>query len=285
MRKKAVVLTFPGHFLLTKLTIASLQKIKSIQEIVVIVDDISPMAWDTYVNDCAEFYKLPIIQTSNFIEFLKFADNPWVRQQMIKMHLDLIFNDQEIFFTDGDIEFHYDVPYKSVPYTLTSYSGVSLEERDPGPGEVTSQQIYYVRHFLNKPFDGLFHNGKRITTSAAPFRDLNLDILKQLREYIQKVQNKSFIQAHQDISLDYRYSISEWEILEYFKQEILKTDLNFVYYPPYSIDELPNNTHRGPDWFATCFVSDTQLDYEWWLQKNIANIENYWKQLPNKKYN
>ena len=285
MRSRAVVLSYPGHFLLTWLTVKSIEKhISGISHITVIADDISYLTWENYIQDCKDLYAVEVIPASDYEIFSQFKDNPWIRQQIIKMSLDKIVPNESVFFTDGDVVFYYDVTESCVPYTLVKYSGVPLTERDPGPGEVTSQQLYYVQKTLNFPSKGIFCNNKLVSTSGAPFRDIDNITLKRLRNYIEKTLNTDFYQYHLDISLDTRYSVSEWEILEQYKRDIEQQKLNLVYYPPYAIDNLPPTTHKGQNWFASCFDSDVSFSYQWWLDQQVPDLEKYWQKLPATKW-
>jgi hypothetical protein len=296
-RNHAVILTYPGHFLLTKLVIKNLiQTHPEIQKITIIIDDISLLSWPTYIKDCYDFYKKDvdnIICTSNYPEFFKLKDNPWIRQQMVKLNLDkLLPTDQCIFFCDGDLLLHRWVPVGVTPFTIASYCGVPLDERDPGPGEITSQQSYYVQYMLGIPHTGIkFHNNlicsildhpltddynnTQLCVSHPPFRDLDLIEIKNLREYVEKRFNQDFITIHFNISQDTRHSVSEWELLAWYKHTVLKQDLKLIHWPTVDIEKLINKDILA----STCWRSDRGIDQSWWKAQSIE-WETYWQSLP-----
>lgn len=290
MRQHAVILTYPGHFLLTGLTIQSVKEyFPEVNDITVLADDISDRSWSTYVQDCERFYQCSIIALSKFDRFRKFRGNPWIRQQIVKLYLDEVLPFQEWFFVDGDVIFYFGIDQNVVPYTLVPYSGVPLSERDPGPGETTSQQLYYVQHLLGIETDGIWHEGpegyKRVCASGAPFRDMQAQTLKDLRSYVEQRFSKSFDDIHLALANDTRHSVSEWELIETFRLKIQHKQLDLRFYPPYNVlDILPPKEYVRPlPFFKTCYCSDTELGEQWWNQQALSIPNNIWSILPKKK--
>jgi hypothetical protein len=274
MRSQAVVLTYPGHFLLTKLTIDSIQKhISGIKNIVVIVDDLSLLAWTGYIDDCAKLYQTNIVTTSQLqIQNLReFRKNPWVKQQIIKLYLDLIFpTKSEVFFADGDVVFHHDVEYQGVPYFVRTQ------------GHEFTLTKKYIQDILGHEFSGLQVDDRTVCANGAPFRDIQLDILPQLRNTIETHTQKPFIDYHLALMTDNTQAVSEWELLEFYKKTILNVDSDFYYYHLQYIDQVL--TKDPGRYFSSCFCCDKQLGKNWWLEQQL-DVDQYWSRLPNKKYN
>lgn len=291
--RKAVVLTYPGHFFLSKVCIDSIKRhISDLESVVVIADNISPHTWPTYLDDCKQLYGTEILATSDHQLMWDWKDNPWIRQQMVKFHLDS-FIDEDVFFVDGDCKFFYDVPKYCTPYTITKYSGVPLTERDPMPGEVTSQQQNYINTVLQNNIPTLedpkkiVRKGTTVGTSGCPFRDIKIDIVKLLREHVETihhVQNniyKSFSEIHQHYQFNTTLSISEWELYERFRKYILSQELDMVFYPPHSHHD--SSTYNDKLFFATCFSSDRSLGADWFKSQNVPDVDLYWDKLPHTK--
>lgn len=273
MRSQAVVLTYPGHFLLTKLTLESIkQHISGIENITVIVDDLSNLAWTEYTNECSDLYQTNVIRTSKLpIQNLQeLRKNPWVKQQVIKLYLDQIFPEEtEIFFSDGDVVFHHNVEYMCVPYFVRTQ------------GHEFTLTKEYIENALGKEFSGITVNKRTICANGAPFRDMHLAILPQLRNAVEKYTRKNFIDYHLSLIHDNSQAMSEWELLEFFKKSILQLDSDFYYYHLQYIDK---QLDRDPGrYFTSCFCCDKELDPTWWDTQKI-DYKKYWSKLPNKKY-
>ena len=271
MRTHCVVLTFPGHFLQTYQCIQQIKNLDAELAITVLIDDISNKTWPGYIQDCEKLYQEPctFLSTVDFLD--PWSRNPWIRQQIVKLYLDKILAfEGNVFFIDGDVLLHNFPPMESVPYTTVKYSGVPLSQRDPHPGEVSSQQIFYVNHMLHVDEGRLFINDEKyIGTSGCPFRDLELGLLPQLRGYVEHINGKNFSQLHLDIADDTRYSVSEWELIEVYKQQILRRKLNLV-----KCDKSV---------FHTTWSCDVELGQNY-FGNSIPDLETWWHKLPNTKY-
>lgn len=274
MRDRAVVLTYPAHFLLTKLTIESIkQHLSDIKRITVLVDDMSQLAWKDYKKHCADFYDAEVLFLSDFelqqMQHLK--KHPWLKQQIIKMYLDVVFPaDEEIFFTDGDVVFYHYVDYWCVPYFRMK------------PSHITEQQVKYISLALGVDYKPISVDGRIIVTSGPPFRDIELCILSQVRRAIETNTNLDFTSYHVSIMQDNTQSVSEWELLEYYKHKILDKPLDFQYY---HLQYLNKTLNRDPGkYFGSCFCSDREFGEAWWKLNTEVDYSKYWHLLPAKKY-
>ena len=64
MRNRIVILTFPAHFYLTKLCLDSIRKhFQCCKNILILVDDTSELAWDSYYTDCKNLYLSEFVET------------------------------------------------------------------------------------------------------------------------------------------------------------------------------------------------------------------------------
>jgi hypothetical protein len=295
MRKHAVVLTYPGHFYLSQITIKSLKKHINPNNITVIVDDISTLTWDGYVDDCKLTYvDCNIIQTSNF-DFLKiFEGDPWIRQQMVKLLLHKILPFNEWFFTDGDIEFFQDIPYDITPYTIATIPMDVWDNWETAPMEDKGalQMANYINSMLDitdfwcLPADYPLKPNKLIVTSGVPFRDMFASRLKDLQSWIEHKHQKSLIEIHKKMmeQRSVEIAMSEWELMEAFRLYVRNEDLKMCRISPQS-DETILTIYEGDDLhFITRFQQDSSLSKEFFSAKGIKISEKIWSKIPQKRY-
>lgn len=271
-----VVLTYPGHFLLTALTIQSYLKFHTPTSITVIVDDLSNLAWPGYLDDCQSLYNCEIIKVSSLDVITRFKDNPWIRQQIVKLHLDLILPFDKWFFTDGDIEYHFPVPHDAIPYVITR------------GGLVRSQQNAYVTYLLGIDNPGVYAEHPhmdwdpttyrhQVCVSNPPFRNMQANTLQSLRNYVQQLHNKTIEEIHIKDLNNIDYSVSEWELLSSFQIAVLKNNVDLVYYPTVPLDQArPDSNPNQPNFCGTCYNSDSGYTREWWSTKAIQVSDHIW---------
>lgn len=258
MRDHAVVLTYPGHFLLTQITIKSIEEyFPEIQRFTILADDISPIAPSTYINDCKKAYRHNVVALSQFDFLKRFASNNWVRQQMVKLHLDVILDGNSWFFSDGDIGFTSHIPIDTVPYGYIN----ALE--DPVR---TNGQDNYITYLLGLETPTEWLDPKRICTSVAAFRDMYAETLNSLRQFVEQRFDLNFVDLHYSLSKDRRYAISEWELLESYRLYVLKQKTNWAFCPPRDYIEYHNPIAAGhpQPYFYTYYGTDSDLGPQWW---------------------
>jgi len=264
-----VVLTYPGHFLLTSLTIQSYLKFHAPTSITVIVDDLSDLAWPGYLNDCQQQYGCKIIPVSTIEPAQAFQNNHWVRQQIVKLHLDQILPCDHWFFTDGDVEYYFPVPHDATPYVITR------------GGPVQVNQNAYVTYLLDINNPGIYAEHKdmdwdpgtnryQVCVSNPPFRTMQAKTLHSLRAYIEQLHGQTVIQLHQRTN----HLVSEWELIANFQTHVLNENINLVYYPTVPMDKTQITCPNQPDYCATCYQGDQEFDSSWWQQKGIQDIRN-----------
>lgn len=288
-----VVLTFPGHFLLTKLTIESLKIwFPHCKTLTVVADDVTvnqsryrsdpnrqDIPWSQYIRDCEKFYQCTVIPSSSHVcSSLHYG---WVRQQMLKLHLDQIVKFQTWFFTDGDVIFKCAVHKDIVPYTLVDVKGVALSTRDPEPGEITMQQSFYVTKLLGVEHAGFYNlYNRRMCLSNPPFRFMNSQDLLDLRQHVENLHHKNFLDIHRGIELDQRYSVSEWEMLEWFKFSIKQQRPDFQEWFTDHVGRPSIKPRTCKWWCETTWNIDTDWPRSWWEQQGIVCCDRIWNLLP-----
>jgi len=255
MNQQLVVLTYPGHFLLTALTIQSYFRHHPRVPVTVIADDMCSDAWPNYLNDCADLYHPAIIRSvSRIAQAQQFQDEGWIRQQIVKLYLDQVLPFDTWFFTDGDIEFNAPVPHNAVPYTITR------------GGPTQDQQNSYVSTLLNVT-PGVF-DGQQVCVSHPPFRTMKAQDLEQLRNYVEQHLRCDFTDWHeQHITHDGgelnpdgtpRYLMSEWELLATFQSTVLKQDIGLTHL------QTDHTIGEEPKTCGTCFCTDSEFSRDWW---------------------
>lgn len=270
-----VVLTYPGHFMLTALTIQSYLQHHSPAEIVIVVDDISQHAWPEYVDDCKNFYKQKIIPASS-LDCLKKESNGWLRQQQLKLHLDQITNFSSWFFTDGDIVFRYPAPKNVIPYSIVR--GELLRKR----------QNIFVKHMLRLTTVGIQaqhpdidwepDNTAQVCVSNPPFRSMAAQDLVALRNYVEALHKQPFNNVWTYFVSRPDCSASEWELLENFKARVQKQPSGLIYYPTCPKDYVKTNKSI-PDFCEHHFVSDAEFGRNELAKHNIETTDQIWQHL------
>ena len=149
------------------------------------------------------------------------------------------------FFTDGDMQFHFPIPFDSVPYTITNRTD-----------DIRARQNYYVAKMLDIPNPGIVTEhphldwapGRRaqVCVSNPPFRTMTANTLRKLREHTQALRGQDLIESHTWLyntteflpNGDAPFIESEWELIENFRVHVLGEDIN----PPDGLVAEPTNT-------------------------------------------
>lgn len=261
MRDCAVVLTYPGHFLLTRLTLFSIKEFfPEIDNVVVLVDDFA--ATPMYVQNCHNAYQTEVIPLSHYGFLQPFANNSWHRQQMVKLHLDLIVDRKRIFFADGDIGFTSHIPFGVTPHAFID-SSLDSDIR------AKSQDLYIYDILGVEPLRNWDHlQTNRFCTSVTAFRDIDTNILATLRQFVEKRHALDFIEYHNKIIRNPAYTMSEWELLENYRANILDEKINWLFCPPRSYVDYfePVAPGHPQPYFYTCYGTDADFTQEWWAR-------------------
>lgn len=274
-----VVLTYPGHFLLTTLTIQSYFQHHAPVPTTVIVDDTSNRCWSGYLEDCQRQYSGCNIITVSSLHTATLFKTPWIRQQIIKLYLDMLLPFDQWFFTDGDIEYYFPAPTNAIPYTITR------------GGPVQDQQNNYVSYLLgiDDPATYAEHphmdwdpmtRRHQVCVSNPPFRTMQASTLIQLRNYVERLHDKTLIELHLHLN-NIDYLVSEWELLASYQNNILEQNVELVYYPTVPLDKELVLVPDQPDFCGTCYTSDSAYSRQWWQTKGIQVSDRIWQEVVN----
>jgi hypothetical protein len=123
------------------------------------------------------------------------------------------------------------------------------------------------------------HNNQRVCVSHPPFRDIILQDITDLRQFIENRFERNIVSVHRDLVNNTRHSVSEWELLCWYQQTMLGRTLELIHWPTQPL-EAPITEHSLA---ATCWQSDREIGHDWWQQQAI-DFERYWSILPEDKY-
>lgn len=280
----AVILTFPGHFFQTLLTVTSLQcHYPEVQRISFILDDINADPWLQYQSDfCQEIAKRcqcswHVIATSD-IDGVRDCEAGWWRQQLVKLTLDRILDGDHWFVADGDVIFD---------------SRCEIQGRVPISRWVDETQrwskmsVNYVRDLLGIEQGCISMDGRQISTSAIPFRYLDRALLSSLSSHIKTRFGKDLIQAHlewfvdqtivADIDPPTRWVMTEWELIEGYRRWVLRQHWPLLDIGSgYSIDIDTTNLQNGHNLFRHAYKRDAEIGAEWFAQNGIECDPDIW---------
>lgn len=263
-----VVLTYPGHFLLTALTIRSYLEYHTPTEVIVVADDLSTHAWSTYLKDCQDMYWAPVIPVSQLAEAHHFNIG-WIRQQIVKLYLDQLISCHSWFFTDGDIVFLHPVDPADIPYSVPDFNNQDI------------LQNQYVRELLKIDYPGILVDQKRVCVSDPAFRTMSKQTLIELREYIKLQHNQDLYKLHIKYQTQDLVAVSEWELIENFKQKILNEQLALIKYAPHNLDNAEANLNFFTHQFLTCYSTDYGFGRDWFKDREIVVSDEIWQILSN----
>ena len=278
-----VVMTYPGHFLHTALTIQSYFRHHNTVPVTIIADDLSDHCWPSYIKDCKDFYGYPVIPMSA-ITPTKLFTHGWTRQQIAKLYLDQVLPYDTWFFTDGDTEYFFPTPINSIPYTITR----------GGPTQL--QQNNYVSKLLGITDVGIKTNHPvmnwvpnttyyQVCVSNPAFRTMSSKTLQQLRGHVEHLHSKTFEDMHRSGGIyrvgcneDYdHYLVSEWELIANFQINVLNENIPLVYYA--TICPGTSTTFYKNNFCVTGFDRGTAHTRDWWTKQNITVSDTIWNNL------
>jgi len=235
-------------------------------------DDFSNFSWGSYVIACGQAYQGlidRIVPFSDIPVLYRLRSWPWLRQQTNKLLLDRTINRPCWLFTDGDVLLRQWPTLERVAGRTRGYQGVALSERDPGPGEMSSQVLFYIRHMLGTKFSRFWtDDGKWITSSNPPVKIMQAEVIKGLRGLVEARFGKSIVDVHLDLASDTRMAACEWDLIECYRQTVLGQA------PAWELDG---------DWYETTWSADRELGEQWFQARGITIDQEIWQLLPEGK--
>jgi len=277
----AVVLTFPGHFFLTAMTLESIRYFyPDIKQIYVLYDDQVTAGWPDYVDDCCEWYRIP---KNKFISYSQvdsdIAQCPigWYRQQIVKCSIDLIIPGDRWFVVDGDVVFDEKIDVENI---------TPVQHRSDFNDPLAMSVLKGIKTLLGIDQHPLLSDGRFKITSSIPFRNLEKTVLQALRQQVESSIKGTFtkritemIYAHELVVYDATGTcmvMNEWELLE---------AMNHILYPNrFQIKDIGSGydltKHTAmciPARFRQGYVYDHNMSRSW-VEQQIGNdiVDRFW---------
>jgi len=265
---RVVITTFPGYFFITVLCLRSIKKYLSHLPIDIIIDDFGLTHWPTYVSDCQQYLSAEFPELN--LNFKLFSQLPnvddakhggWFRQQLIKLHLDQLIAGDNWLSIDADVILNEYPNLNIIPVTKT-----------PG-GPIDVGNRLYVKYMLdvNRPF--LNNSDDHLCASSVPFRWLSRELLVQLREHVEKVHNKNFLQLHLNlmnsgkiVAFDPNMQtmvMSEFQLIEIYRDQFRNDNLQI---------------RIGTSAFEHDSIKDWHRDRKWFELQGLTITNQMWQQ-------
>jgi hypothetical protein len=280
---KAAILTFPGHFFQTQLTITSLlEHYPETSHISFVLDDVDCDTWLNYVSDFEASIKditkcLYNIYLVSEIVSVRQCIAGWWRQQLVKLTLDQLLPGDCWFAIDGDTIF---VTRCEIFYRIP------ISRRNDIGSRFTQMSDRYVRELLGTK-SGQLRDHEPVCTNAVPFRYLDKNLLRGLRDHVEKRFNKEFVRLHLDwfqdqtIVADWdppvRMTMSEWELIECYRRYVLGIDLPFQDIGSgYPLDTDVSQLAQKENIFVHAYRWDTEIGTAWFEDQGLIIDSDVW---------
>ena len=289
MTDTAVVLTYPGHFLMTGLCLKSLdQYYPSIRRVYVMFDDLSEQTWPSYFEDMRQFLQpntsanLVYIPYSQVHNDMHRCEVGWWRQQLVKLTLDTVLPEQRWFVVDGDIVFDQHIDIQGTTPIHTIYG-----RQD----ELSEMVTRYVDTLMGKPDTRPWLPDA--ITSSIPFRWLDRTVLRSLRQHAETNIKDEFVKWHIDQMLAQeivgyvpegdKMVMHEWELIEAWHHQsfdnfkLLETGSG--YQPEVDTSKVISN-YRFRHGSYVSHV-DKHLSLEWFVRQGLDVPMSVWYWIQN----
>jgi hypothetical protein len=233
----------------------------------IIIDDYDLTYWPTYVSDCKKYLaeQFPDLDI-NFVLFsqLNNVDDAkhggWFRQQLIKLHLD------QLILADCWLSVDADVIFKEYPKINT----IPVMRRSADAIDIGNQK--YVKYMLAVEHPYLGQEHEHLCASGVPFRHLSRDLLTQLRQRVEQIHNKNFLQLHIDL-------MTTGEIVAYDPnmQQMIMSEFQLieVYRDQFRNDNF--NIQVGTSAFDHDSVKDWYRDRQWFESQGVPVNDQHWQ--------
>lgn len=279
-----VVLTFPGHFFQTAVCIKSLLQHypDHADTITVIADDVQCDPWSDYVQDLVQYLDTGCkVITTSIIPGIQECVAGWWRQQLVKLTLDRILLGDRWFVIDGDVIFQSRCEIQDC---------VPISRRHDSTSRWSQMCKLYVKGLLGTA-EGIMHDGAQsVTTSPIPFRYLDRDLLSALRQHVESRFDTEFVDLHlrwftdqtivADIDPPTRWVMSEWEVIECFRQMIQGKILPYKDLGSgYQIEHIEHiaQIESGPGIFIHSYKRDTDIGRSWFEDQGLTIPDKTWQ--------
>lgn len=280
----AVILSFPGHFYQTHLTVQSLERFyPEIDRITFILDDAEQGGWHTYTQD---FERSIHSQTSRSFDIILTSDlDPirscvagWWRQQLAKLVIDRILPGDQWFVVDGDTVFVTRCDIRD---------RVPITHRNDRTSNFSIMSENYVRTLLGIS-SGYLTDHVPVCTNAVPFRYLDRSLLESLRQHVESRFDRDFVKLHLDWFADQtivadwnppdRMTMSEWELIECYRRYVQHQELPFADVGSgYTHDVDFSEIGQTRDVFVHAYRWDTEIGSDWFESRGVSVDPTTWQ--------
>jgi hypothetical protein len=264
--ERAVITTFPGYFFSTILTLQAVYKYLGKLPVSILIDDFDHAAWPNYVDD-VKSYVAQHFDNEN-IDYKLFSQlhdvdsaktGGWFRQQLIKLHLDQMVNDNHWLLIDGDTVLD-DIPdLQSIPLFAGPGSSIDIGNRK------------YVEFMLaiDQPY---FATDKEWwCASSVPFRYVSRELLTQLRQHVEKIHNENFLQLHINLMKQHQLVAFDPE-----HQCMIMSEFQLMEIYRHRVQQWPYLRFGGASAFRHDSVKDWNRNINQFVDHGLLNVDQYW---------
>jgi hypothetical protein len=277
---QVAVLTYPGHFFITRLCIESIQQhYPEVTQIHVLYDDSATGVWTSYADDCRAYYpgNLQFHSYGSVDPNIALCPVGWWRQQLVKLCIDKLLSGPEWFVVDGDVIFDEQVDI----YRVTPVHNRELET-----SPLSIMVTRYVDYMLGHTSSRVKVNNQYTITSSIPFRWLDRAGLTHIRQLAEAQMHKDFVLGHNELFakeeiVGYDESASkmvfhEWELFEGYNNIFRRSD--------YKIVETGSGYHTIADTskcipghrFRHSSLLDAEVGSEWLTSQGLSISPEHW---------
>lgn len=276
------VLTFPGHFFQTAASIQSLLQHYPdySDQITIIADDVQCAPWTEYLQDLRRYlndryHVVPVSTLSGISDCVA----GWWRQQLVKLTLDRILDGNTWFVVDGDVIFR----------SRCEVQGrVPISRRYDATSRWSQMCVNYVKGVLGTDQGIMQDQDQPVITSPVPFRCLSSDLLQSLRSHVESRFGGDFVNLHlqwfrdqtivADIDPPTQWVMSEWELIECFRQMVQGQQLPYVELGSgYAIDVDLRIINEGNGVFVHSYLRDTAIGSQWFEDQGLDVDHDIWQ--------
>jgi hypothetical protein len=266
--ERVVFITYPGHLLTTAASINHFRTFHNYtQDIAVVIDDINPASTNQYWKLAVDMYEsrgCEIYTASSFP--IDQITTGWIRQQIVKLSLDLVFDDQSWLCVDADSMIYADLSSWHVPVR-------SVYIDDLGVDQAFGR---YVNDCGLRYFDTIDWS-EPLRTNAVPFRFMSRYTLQQLRNWVTDYTKQDFFDLHRTWFAADRNTINqtgrlmtEFELIENFNRCVLDHTHAIVHYDLIKFGGLWRPTRPS---VATYWGSDRDIADRHFVQHGVSQNE------------
>jgi len=262
---RVIVTNHPGYFFISVLCLRSIFEYLDQIPVTILIDDFDLTHWPSFVDNYKKYISQQFPSKNIAFECYSTLDKVndgnaggWVRQQLIKLHVDYFVSESNILLIDADV-------------ILKEYPNVSWIPARPFPESPTGLGFkLYCKYMLGTELR-VGSSEENLGSSWISFRFVSRELLQALRAHVENVHKKNFLNLHIELMQDKKilwYNdteqtmiMSEFEMLEIFRKHFWKDPLPLRPYASNHFNDNIEDWNREPDWFQN---QDVTIDLELW---------------------